>query len=106
MGMHDAAMSDQASQRLLAPLATLVDRAHASGDLRPDAEVTDVGIVILALTHIGEVTGDASPELWRRYLPMFLDGLRGGSPFPVPAVDVETMRQSFSNHKQRTARGK
>jgi hypothetical protein len=42
--------------------------------------------------------------LWRRYLPIFLDGLRAGSPLPVPAISVAKMRAAFASFKERTAR--
>jgi hypothetical protein len=43
-------------------------------------------------------------DVWRRYLPIFLDGLRTGSPLPVPAISVERMRTAFASFKERTAR--
>ena len=85
MGMHDESLANEASQRLIAPLTDLVERAHAAGALRPEIEVSDVGIMILCLTTIADVTGEVSADVWRRYLPIFLDGLRTGSPLPVPA---------------------
>ena len=104
MGMHDESLANEASQRLIAPLSKLVERAHASGALRPEIEVSDVGVVILCLTTIADVTGEVSADMWRRYLPIFLDGLRTGSPLPVPAVSVEQMRGAFASYKERTAR--
>lgn len=104
MGMHDESLAEEASERLIEPLTTMVDRARASGALRPEIDVSDVGIVILSLTTIADVTGEVSTELWRRYLPIFLDGLRAGSPLPVPAISVEKMRAAFASFKERTAR--
>ena len=104
MGMHDESLANEASLRLIEPLSTLVERAHAVGALRPEIEVSDVGVVILCLTTIADVTGEVSTDAWRRYLPIFLDGLRAGSPLPVPAISVETMRTAFASYKERTAR--
>jgi AcrR family transcriptional regulator len=104
MGMHDATLADEAGQRLVEPLTSLVERAHDSGALRPEIEVSDVGIMILCLTTIADVTGEVSSDGWRRYLPIFLDGLRAGSPLPVPAIGVEEMRAAFASFKERTAR--
>jgi AcrR family transcriptional regulator len=104
MGMHDAELADEAGQRILGPLTTLVERAHESGALRADADVTDVGIMIVCLSTIADITGGVAPELWRRYLPMFLDSLRDGSPLPVPAVSAAQMHQAFASYKARTAR--
>src|SRR4051812_4775678 len=49
MGMHDKTLADEAGERLVAPLSALVERAHDSGALRPEIEVSDVGIMILCL---------------------------------------------------------
>lgn len=102
MGMHDASLADEVGERLIVPLTTLVERARGSGALRPDIEVSDVGIVILCLTTIADVTGEVSADGWRRYLPIFLDGLRAGSPLPVPAIGVDEMRAAFASFKERT----
>src|SRR3954452_14064116 len=51
----------------------LFDRTKASGALRPDADVNDIGMVLeqVAAVELGERT----PELRRRYLTIALDGL-------------------------------
>jgi AcrR family transcriptional regulator len=56
----------------------LVERAHASGQLRADAALTDIPMVQLMLTSVIEYAAEVSPDLWRRYLAVVLDGLRAG----------------------------
>ena len=101
MGVHDESLAEEAGARITPFLTRIVDRAHESGALRPDIDVTDVGIVILTLTNIADFTASISPDLWRRYLPIFLDGLRSGSPLPVPPADFDDMRRAFATYKRR-----
>jgi AcrR family transcriptional regulator len=69
----------QARDRIKPLVGQLVARAQASGQLRPDFEVTDTPVIQLMLTAVIEYAGDAAPEVWRRYLAMVLDGLRTGA---------------------------
>ena len=101
MGFHDEALAEEAGNRITPALTRIVDRAHESGDLRPDIDVTDVGVMILTLTTIAEFTASISADLWRRYLPIFLDALRSGSPLPVPPAAFDDMRRAFATYKQR-----
>jgi AcrR family transcriptional regulator len=69
----------------IAPVVTrLVERAQAAGQLRADVALTDVPMIQLMLTAVIEYAGDASPELWRRYLALVLDGLRAGPSARTP----------------------
>jgi hypothetical protein len=56
------------------------------------------------LCTVADVTGDVAPDLWRRYLPMLLDGLRAGSPLPLPALSQDDFRRAMVGYKQRLAR--
>jgi AcrR family transcriptional regulator len=103
-GVHDAEQMDQVHERLSEPLRTLVDRAKAAGAVRPDVDVTDMGIVVLMLCSVADITADAAPDLWRRYLPMLLDGLRGTVAPAVPPVSEDLLRKAMTTHKQRLAR--
>jgi AcrR family transcriptional regulator len=104
MGTHDPERMEEVNQRISVPLNRLVDRAKAIGAIRPDVEATDIGIVVLMLCTVADITGDAAPDLWRRYLPMLLDGLRAGSELPVPPVPEDVLRKAMNTHKQRLAR--
>jgi len=90
-----------------APLVTrLVERAQAAGQLRSDLKQTDIPFLVFVLTEVAQLAREVSPEIWRRYLALVLDGLRpereGVTPLPVPALRPEelemTMRQNAPRH--------
>jgi AcrR family transcriptional regulator len=91
-----------ARQRNAPVVARLVQRAQAAGQLRSDLRQTDIPFIIFVLTEATQLARDVSPEIWRRYLGLVLDGMRaereGVTPLPVPALAPEelekTMRQS------------
>ena len=91
-----------------APLVTrLVERAQAAGQLRSDLRPTDIPFLLFVLTEAAQFARQVSPEIWRRYLTLVLDGLRpereGFTPLPVPALlpdELEmTMRQNAPRHR-------
>jgi AcrR family transcriptional regulator len=67
----------------------LLAMAQGSGDLREDAEVEDVPMIICGLGHVTQAAraGEMAPGMsWERFLAIVLDGLRahgGGSPLPA-----------------------
>lgn len=78
------------NQERMEHLAVIIERAQAAGQARPDLRAEDVPFLLSA---VGGATGKCgaaaslSPDLWRRYLGIVLDGLRpaGATPLPVPA---------------------
>ena len=104
MGVHDPEKMEQIHDRLSPAMHRMVERGKQAGQVRPDVEVTDLGIVVLMLCTVADVTGDAAPDLWRRYLPMLLDGLRTGTELPVPPVPEDVLRKAMDSHKRRLAR--
>jgi AcrR family transcriptional regulator len=90
-----------------APLVTrLVERAQAAGQLRSDLKPTDIPFIVFVLTEVAQLARQISPEIWRRYLALVLDGLRpereGVTPLPVAALRPEelemAMRQNAPRH--------
>jgi hypothetical protein len=69
----------------------LVKRAQRSGDLRKDADVQDVPMIICGLGHVTQAAqaGEMAPGMsWERFLAIVLDGLRApGSAKLPPRVD-------------------
>jgi AcrR family transcriptional regulator len=104
MGMHDPAEVERISERMREPMQIIVERARAAGAVRPDIEPSDLGFVVMMLCTVADVTGDVAPDLWRRYLPLLLDGLTGKSALPVTALDDDEMREAMMSHKQQLAR--
>ena len=58
--------------RLVPLTEQLVARAHASGQLRPDVDQSDLKLI---QTMLG-TAADVEPDAWRRMLGILLDGLR------------------------------
>jgi AcrR family transcriptional regulator len=104
MGTHNPERTEQIGDRLSAPLRKLVVRGKRAGVLGQGVESTDLGIVLLMLCTVADVTADSAPDLWRRYLPALLDGLQSDTPLPVSAIDEDDLRTALGAHKQRLAR--
>ncbi len=104
MGVHDEQQVEQVNDRLEAPTRALLDRAKADGAVRAEAEPTDLGLMVMMLCTIADMTGDHAPELWRRYLPMLLQGLRPGPELPVPPIESAAFRTAMASHKLRLLR--
>src|SRR3954454_2842849 len=72
------------------------ERAQSAGVIRPDADVSDLGLIFeqLAAIRIGDHA--RTHELRRRYLALALDGLRAQAddplPGPAPSTDELTGR--------------
>jgi AcrR family transcriptional regulator len=96
---------DRHHARLTAPFAPLVERAKADGALRPEAEASDVNLILVMLCTVADASVEQSPYLWRRYLPMMLAGLRtGAEPMPIPALTSEQLHATLLYPKRRAAR--
>jgi len=95
-----------ARQRNAPLMSGLVERAQAAGQLRSDLRQTDIPFIVFVLTEAAQLARQTSPEIWRRYLTLVLDGLRpqrdGVTPLPVPALSPDefekTMRQNVPRH--------
>src|SRR4051795_2031837 len=89
----------QASARIAPLIVALVERAREDGKLRADFEGTDLPMIQLALTTLMDATRSFEPSLYRRYLAIFLDGMRGDrgptSELPVAALSVERAGKAF-----------
>ena len=65
----------------------LVALAQRSGDLRKDAEVWDVPMIICGLGHVTQAAraGEMAPGMsWERFLAIVLDGLRAPGSGKLP----------------------
>jgi AcrR family transcriptional regulator len=91
-----------------APLVRrLLERAQAAGQVRSDLTPTDIPFIVFVLTEAAQFARQISPEIWRRYLTLVIDGLRPGrecvTPLPVPALlpeeFEETMRHNAPRHR-------
>lgn len=66
-------------ERVLTPLAGLLERAQHQGSVRPDLRVSDLIFIQAAIAAlVDERAGRHEPETYRRYLALLLDGIRTG----------------------------
>jgi AcrR family transcriptional regulator len=91
-----------------APLVErLVERAQAAGQLRSDLRQTDIVFIVFVLAEAAQLAQAASPDIWRRYLTLILDGMRPGregtTPLPVgallPGEMEKSMRRAAPRHR-------
>jgi AcrR family transcriptional regulator len=87
----------------MAPLVqALVERARASGQLRPDVEGTDLPLIQIMLGGIVDFTRDVDPDTWRRMFAIIVDGLRAReplTPLEVPALDPHQVGRAMQAWK-------
>ena len=77
----------------------LVKRAREAGQLRPEVQPSDIPMIVFMIVSGAEYTHGADPELWRRYLAIALDGLRGDSDLPRDALAMPKMAECMSKWK-------
>jgi AcrR family transcriptional regulator len=72
----------------------LIQRAQAEGSLRADVVAEDLALLFMANAGVIDVTHRAAPDAWRRFVAIFLDGLRteGAGSLPPPPTARQTMR--------------
>jgi AcrR family transcriptional regulator len=90
---HAVERVEAARDRILPAVQDLLARAQTAGQLRRDIGETDVALIQFMLTGLSDITLQADPEVWRRYLAIVLDGLRAPAPaeLPVPALSREAL---------------
>jgi AcrR family transcriptional regulator len=81
---HGGGCVVDARDQLRTLVTELFDRAKAAGVVRADADPYDAPLIHMMLGTVMDRTRDVAPEIWRRYLGMLLDGLRPGTPAPLP----------------------
>lgn len=78
-------------ERMLPIVGQAFARAQADGHLRPDASPTDFPMMLRMISAVADFTREVRPELWRRYVAIFLDGMRADraelTPLPEPPID-------------------
>ncbi len=90
-------------QQLVESVTTLFARAKAAGAIRADADPTDAGVILSMLVPVFDMAAVTSPDLWRRYLWLLLDGLRATEEpaLPVAAMPVAAIGAALSATKRR-----
>ncbi|AUY53698.1 TetR/AcrR family transcriptional regulator [Streptomyces sp. CB01881] len=72
----------------LETVTMLIGRAQEDGTVRGDITPEDLLVTLAALGRVAPALGAAGPCAWRRYLALFLDGLRTEAAHPLPAPSL------------------
>lgn len=93
----------------IAPIITkLVAKARDQGVVRPDLDQSDLIFIQLGLSAIIEKTGSIAPGLYRRYLTMFLDGIRtdrqGFTPLPAAPLNAAKAHEAMTTERRSATR--
>jgi AcrR family transcriptional regulator len=104
VGTPESAQRLQQIRLRMFPLgAQLVQRAKDAGALRADFQPSDVPMMFLMLTAVLDAAREVEPELWRRYLEIFIQGLRADpnppDPLATPALDGEQVPAVMGSFK-------
>ena len=104
VGTPEAAQRLQQIRLRMFPLgAQLVQRAKDAGALRADFQPADIPMTFLMLTAVLDTAREVEPELWRRYLEIFIQGLRADpappGPLATPALEGEQVPAVMSSFK-------
>jgi hypothetical protein len=67
---------NETRDRIAPLLRQVVDRAKEQHTIRPDFEQSDLFFMQMAVAAIIDRTRGLAPDLYRRYLAMWLDGIR------------------------------
>jgi AcrR family transcriptional regulator len=94
------------NERIMGQLGALLERAQDAGQVREDLRPEDLPFILAAVGGATEqcpsrLTG-CSPDLWRRYLGVVLDGMRPAAAHPLPA-GPPTMEQLMAGKAAKAA---
>ena len=84
MRAHGRARTEALRARIRPLLRRLIERAQEQGSLRADFAPEDLPLVFWSADRVIEATAGVSPDFWRRYLALLLDGLRAEAATPLP----------------------
>ena len=106
--MNNRALGDtrvaEVRDRIAPILITLIDNAKAQGVIRPDFDQSDLIFLQLGLSAIMEQTREVSPDLYRRYLAMMLDGIRADgearSKLPIEPLSVDDTHRAMTRGRR------
>jgi len=94
----------QLRDQVLPLAAQLVERAKATGRLRPDVTVGDLALLQKMLAVAGAATAPVQPTVWRRLLMVVLDGLVTDRPAPSTLTEPPlTVDDLDALHRQQVA---
>lgn len=84
-GLAGVPSLDALHRHNLETVTALIGRAQQNGTVRDDVTPEDLLLTLAALGRVAPALDAAAPGSWRRYLALFLDGLRAKAAHPLPA---------------------
>jgi AcrR family transcriptional regulator len=95
-GQQGLARVNRIRDQMLPRMIGLVQRAHDAGQLRADLVPQDMPLIQLMIGTVIDCSRDIQPELWRRFLAIYLRGMRAESgppePLPEPPLSPEEVQ--------------
>jgi AcrR family transcriptional regulator len=92
--------------RIAPTITALVDKAKAQGVVRPDLDQTDLIFIQTALSAIIDSSREIEPDLYRRYLTIFLDGIRTDrsdfTTLPIRPLTAKQTHLAMTRERRRT----
>jgi AcrR family transcriptional regulator len=83
--------------RMLPRMTGLVTRAQEAGQLRPDVVPQDFPLIQLMIGTIVDCARDVDPALWRRFLSIYMRGLRADAwppeALPSPPLGFDELQE-------------
>ncbi|MEO6887031.1 MAG: TetR/AcrR family transcriptional regulator [Jatrophihabitantaceae bacterium] len=67
-------------------IKALLTRAQDSGAARRDLAPEDITLCLLGVARTMAITGESSPDQWRRHLTILLDGMKSQHPDRLPGL--------------------
>jgi AcrR family transcriptional regulator len=77
-------------------LPQLVERAQATGRLRPDFVHQDVALLLLAIAGVVDATRVSAPEAWRRVAALSIEALQAEREILPPAPSTQQLYRTFA----------
>jgi AcrR family transcriptional regulator len=105
--LGDARVSE-ARDRIAPLIEALVERAKVQGLVRSDLDQSDLVFTQLGLSAIMDSSRAVAPDLYRRYLAIFLDGIRSDrsafTSLPAPALTAWQTHQAMTRRRGHAGR--
>lgn len=93
-GAYDPKRFQRQLDEILLLVDAIVQRARTAGVVRRELEATDLMLIATMLCAVADMTIEAEPTLWRRYLTMLLEGVKpGGAALSIGALSTSEFRR-------------
>jgi AcrR family transcriptional regulator len=98
-------LARRAGRRIAPAVRQLVERAHATGQLRADVGLEDFPLIQEMVCAVMEHSRHIHPDLWRRALALVMDGFRAPGqqrePLPSPMATSDQIEQVLAHSRPR-----